>query len=222
MHIITFPDKRTLAGFVEAEGLDEGQIFWRGATDMLSEAPPRATEPQFVQYIKELAAKNGGKLQEVPKLAAAPEAKEDIQPRAQLIIHDHGVMDCIDPSLLFSLNRTGKINVSEVRVRDLLPPDGPPPPCLANRSPEEVVAEKQEGTTYTLTFQTPLTIPEDGLVQIEGQPDKHVIDDVEEYTSGNQTQYLVTASFISDEPIGYRFFHPDIRDWFNEQGPRQV
>jgi len=103
-----------LAGSFEAEAwMKAKSLAWCHGHAFRSAT--RATEPHSSSTSRNSLPKTAGSCRRCLNLPAAPEAKEDIQPRAQLIIHDHGVMDCIDPSLLFSLNRTGKINVSEVR-----------------------------------------------------------------------------------------------------------
>jgi hypothetical protein len=67
MHIIIFPDQRSLAAFVETEGEHKGKIFWRGATDMLdNEVPPNGTEAELVQYMQTLASAKGGTVSKVP------------------------------------------------------------------------------------------------------------------------------------------------------------
>jgi hypothetical protein len=67
MHIIIWPDKRSLAGFVETEGEHKGKVFWRGATDMLdNKVPATATQAELVQYMETLAAEKGGTVSKVP------------------------------------------------------------------------------------------------------------------------------------------------------------
>jgi hypothetical protein len=222
MHIITFPDKRTLAGFVEAQGLDEGVVYWRGATEHLANPPPRATEPQLVAYMKDLAKKTGGTLQEVPQMAEPPSPPPDNSSKLILrYLNDHGeveVTDEIHPGLLFSAKKTQASKVVEIRVKDILPaPPAPVPKCLAGKPENEVIGQKLGGSTHTVIFETPLDIDKEPQLEIEGDPIKYVIEDVVEKNAGATKVRWVKATGHSAEPTGYKFDDSAIRDWFQSK-----
>jgi hypothetical protein len=222
MHIITFPDKRTLAAFVEAQGLDQGVVYWQGATDRLVNPPPRATEPQLVAYMRDLAKNAGGTLQEVPQMPEPPPPPPDTSSNLILrYLNEKGeveVTDEIHPNLLFSAKKTQAPKVVEIRVKDILPP--PPvtvPKCLAGKSENEVIGQKLDGSIHTVIFETPLDIDKEPQLEIEGDPVEYTIEDVVEKTDGGSKIRWVKATGHSAEPTGYRFDDPAIRDWFQSK-----